>query len=1317
MASSPSGFSIPLSKSKRQRLITYTKCVICQGDKEEILRKAKGSSIDTLKRALNLRKDEVYDRLHEELPNFMNRDVFWHSTCYSSYTSEQNIHYAMEINDTEVENKTVNEETRRVSRSSTGVSIDWSKCFICRNKTYKKCREMHSVCTFKACESVRQAAESIGDEEMLHVLNSVNHDLIAAEAKYHKTCFASYISKSNLKHKGFKENEAEASYDTSFEEMAAEISEGIFQGKAYDMLSLLSKYRRRLEHNGINAKSYSKQRLKLRLQKHFGENIVFHQHPDKSKPEVIYSSNISLQDVLNAAAAAAQNAPTRSESNVSDNAQQIINTARWVREEIRKCSGISLRPLNVDDVSLQSARRIIPPSLYWLVRIMITSDDTVDNFDQPSTCIKIKDERRILSIAQDIIHCASNARVKLPKQIGLAIAVRHLTGSKQLVVLLHRMGHSSSYDELQAVDTSLATEVLAKSETYGTVIPSNISSGSFVQLAADNNDLNEETIDGKNTTHATTMVVYQRKVFGPELPPTTAGDHSQRRRSLKRSGNVYELQECSAHGRRPSVTQYTGAVDKEWLKGEGRVLSEAINADETWAILRLKPASLMEPGIATQEVQPVPSWSGFNSILYPDSPSVSKIGYCPMIEGSSTELSTVYTVMKHAQKICASLGQLNTVITFDLAIYVKAKQIQLKFPEEFTDTVIRLGGFHIALNFLSLLGKKFCSSGLEDLLIESGVYAAGTTSALMKGKSFNRGIRAHKLAMEALFRLKWNAFIARYAGQTRDNEECVVNEDAVIRKTEKCRRALIQKADMRSSVEELQQETAELRSLFQDFIEESGKHSKMFAFWEEYGHMVKLLLQFVKAERTGNWELHLLSVAAMVPHFFSMDRPNYARWLPVYIMDMRQLATKHPEVHKEFVNGNHAVSRSSKPFAQVWTDMALEQTINADSKSKGGIIGISQNPGALDRWFLTSHERASVTTALKYMFTQERDRVDIHKEAAPKRVARDEADVQKLISCFTSDLMSSPFTQEAELLVNFATGVVLPPDIANDLVRSTEKGREQMNTFVEKRLNTNQISFWDPISKLKVKTFESTTKKVQVKAINDKLITVGADRELFGRLLIAANVRQINLKEVLCYELSTVPFSLAHSDGSLRKTTKSALAALIEAKVNVCPRLQPSPRDTIHLIDGMALVQVLKSAGSSTFGELASKYLKVITTSLTNCNEVHIVFDQYWDASIKAGERARRGSLNASLEVKIHGPSTPIPKQWGKFIPNSQNKTNLCDFLSESFCSLGRQQFSPGKTLVIGGGFKNGKRAVIVRRGQCEDVNELESDHEEADTR
>ena len=103
----------------------------------------------------------------------------------------------------------------------------------------------------------------------------------------------------------------------------------------------------------------------------------------------------------------------------------------------------------------------------------------------------------MLTISQDIIHSASNAKVKLPKQIGLAMAVHHLTGSKVLITLLNRMGHCSSYSEVQEVDTSLAMEVTAMAEQFGTVVPSNISTGLFIQFAADNNDLKEETLDGK----------------------------------------------------------------------------------------------------------------------------------------------------------------------------------------------------------------------------------------------------------------------------------------------------------------------------------------------------------------------------------------------------------------------------------------------------------------------------------------------------------------------------------------------------------------------------------------------------------------------------------------------------------------------------------------------------------------------------------------------------------------------------------------------------------------------------------------------------
>ena len=129
-----------------------------------------------------------------------------------------------------------------------------------------------------------------------------------------------------------------------------------------------------------------------------------------------------------------------------------------------------------------------------------------------------------------------------------------------------------------------------------------------------------------------------------------------------------------------------------------------------------------------------------------------------MIAGSPTEYSTVYTVLKTVQAMTKSLDQRNSVVTFDLAIYTKAKEIQWRYPEEFENLVVRMGGFHIALNFLSVIGKKFEESGIEDLLTESGVYRSNTILALLKGKSYNRGVRAHRLIMEALLRLQWQAF-------------------------------------------------------------------------------------------------------------------------------------------------------------------------------------------------------------------------------------------------------------------------------------------------------------------------------------------------------------------------------------------------------------------------------------------------------------------------------------------------------------------------------------------------------------------------------
>jgi len=294
---------------------------------------------------------------------------------------------------------------------------------------------------------------------------------------------------------------------------------------------------------------------------------------------------------------------------------------------------------------------------------------------------------------------------------------------------------------------------------------------------------------------------------------------------------------------------------------------------------------------------------------------------------------------------------------------------------------------------------------------------------------------------------------------------------------------------------------------------EGTSASNLFAFWNSYVEMIKVLLGFIRAERTGDWQAHLSFTAAMTPYFYAMDRPNYSKWIPIYLTDMHKLQDTHPRVYAEFMNGNHPVSRSTQPCSQIWTDMALEQSVNLDSKKQKGIVGITQKSEALERWFLTSHQRAAITTTTKDMCALHgSEQIGTHKESGRLRITRDGSDVQKLLSVFSSELMTNPFSLQQGIdddvipLLNIATGVVMPSDLTKNLVCAVDLGRNHMKTFIDERLRTRTKSFWDPVPQLKLKTFASLAQKKQLKTKDEKAQVVNADRQLFGRLLIAAKM-------------------------------------------------------------------------------------------------------------------------------------------------------------------------------------------------------------------
>ncbi|KAG1682023.1 Sprouty-related, EVH1 domain-containing protein 1 [Nymphon striatum] len=200
---------------------------------------------------------------------------------------------------------------------------------------------------------------------------------------------------------------------------------------------------------------------------------------------------------------------------------------------------------------------------------------------------------------------------------------------------------------------------------------------------------------------------------------------------------------------------------------------------------------------------------------------------------------------------------------------------------------------------------------------------------------------------------------------------------------------------------------ADLKTFLKSFDQEL-KSSATFVFWRQYMDIVQILLQFIRAEREGLWQLHLSSFARMLPWMAMYDHINYLRWGTVYLSDMYQLATTAPVVFDEFEKGNFVVKESDGKFNQVSADLALEHVTRLAEDTR--------------RMF-------GITTKAE----------PEHKESGKKRMEKDEADILHLVNQFTRFKV---FDRNESERICISTNDVAPPDVAKDLLHAESNGKK-----------------------------------------------------------------------------------------------------------------------------------------------------------------------------------------------------------------------------------------------------------------------------------
>ena len=189
--------------------------------------------------------------------------------------------------------------------------------------------------------------------------------------------------------------------------------------------------------------------------------------------------------------------------------RNLYYAAAKIKPDLLNGKGIA----NFSNLNEESAHACVPDSLYTLVRFILEDDNNDVKTDMRLNYSVLN--KNVMNVCQDVVYAKSEGKKLTPKHVGIGLSIHHATRIKWLVNLLHLAGCSISYN----IKTTIAESAISTFQKHGVVIPKNLVPGMFLQFSSDNIDILGDTVDGRNTFHATQIVAFQRG------PKTTSSEN------------------------------------------------------------------------------------------------------------------------------------------------------------------------------------------------------------------------------------------------------------------------------------------------------------------------------------------------------------------------------------------------------------------------------------------------------------------------------------------------------------------------------------------------------------------------------------------------------------------------------------------------------------------------------------------------------------------------------------------------------------------------------------------------------------------------
>ena len=366
------------------------------------------------------------------------------------------------------------EEDKPKREGSSNSTLLPNKCLFCgKEKVYikRKAEKLTKCCGKRVEQTIEKAATEKNDYHMLSFLTTT--DLIAAEAKYHRSCYSNYTPK--VKKTAVSKTEESDKLDYKRFELEAyclvveHCHHAIEEKKVLRFQDLVFIMKEYLEKNKQELKQSTKRHLRRNLEKSFKDNLKFLMVHELYVYPAILTVEEAVKNLIE-------------KQNGGDEVFLLTRAAACIRNEIKEMDDNIPWPPQPEDLKPDKFR--MPDTLGHFLTTL----------SSPMTSGRA--ERLKLSIAQDIVYNLTKGRIKTLKSILLPSIIKTLTNNAEVINILNRLGDGVSYSILSELNTENAFKIEEQQLEDNLILPLDCQKEKFTIYVADNIDWNEETLSG-----------------------------------------------------------------------------------------------------------------------------------------------------------------------------------------------------------------------------------------------------------------------------------------------------------------------------------------------------------------------------------------------------------------------------------------------------------------------------------------------------------------------------------------------------------------------------------------------------------------------------------------------------------------------------------------------------------------------------------------------------------------------------------------------------------------------------------------------------